>query len=89
MKHYFLTAIGASVLVISGVAVSEAGVWSAIKGSTLPPKEPTAAYRVEVPGYDVRFYEFQMEGDPNVTCVIGFAESGPTGTFCSKKDKED
>ena len=49
-----------------------------------PVKKPSAVYKVETAGWDIRVYEWLTE-DGNSTCVAAFAEAGPVGMQCTEK----
>lgn len=69
-------------LVAALVTPAQADLWTAFKNSNLEPKAPTAAYRVETQGLDVRVYEWTSQADPNVTCSMAFGRDHPVGMQC-------
>jgi len=39
-------------------------------------------YKLEAYGFDLRVYEWNPKGNPDVTCITAFGEKGPIGMQC-------
>ncbi len=68
-----------------------AGLFDQIATGTWKSVEPTAAYKLETYGYNVRVYEWTPKDNPNMRCVFVAGETNSTGVACypaaEKKDK--
>jgi len=73
---FFCVAVGTS---------ASADLWTWSKNSGLPPKKPTAAYRVETKGLDVRVYEWTPGKAPHMTCLMAWGKTHPAGLQCFPK----
>jgi len=47
-------------------------------------KKPTAQYQLDVTGTDVRIYEWQPKGNPDVRCVMVAGSENSSGVACYK-----
>ena len=56
--------------------------WAFWGGQTLPEHQMDEAYRLPTKGWDTRVYEWTPKGNPDVTCIAQFSESGPVGMQC-------
>jgi len=80
MKKYILAIITA--LMISTPA--HAGMWDSLATSSWKDKKPSAQYKLDVHGYDVRVYEWIPEKNPRVRCVFVAGNKNSSGVSCYK-----
>lgn len=63
------------VLICVTFSTTFAGLWTSIRGATLPEVKPTKVYQLDVVGQNVRVYEFDTQDSPVYHCIIIFSES--------------
>ena len=63
------------VLVCFTLSTTSAGLWTTIRGATLPEVKPTKVYQLDVVGQNVRVYEFDTQDSPVYHCIVIFSES--------------
>jgi hypothetical protein len=67
--------------------VAAAGIFSSAITSGWDSKE-AIKYKVETYGFDLRVYEWSPEGNPNITCITAFGETGAVGFQCFPTDED-
>ncbi|MDI3325657.1 hypothetical protein QKW35_14860 [Pontibacterium granulatum] len=67
---------------------AHAGLFDQIATGTWDSVEPTAAYKLETYGYNVRVYEWTPKDNPNTRCVFVAGETNSTGVACYPVDKD-
>mgnify|MGYP001154969070 CR=1 FL=1 len=83
MKLALTTAAIATVIATS----ANAGLFDSVATKNWDTKA-TEKYKIEAYGYDMRIYEWNPEGNPNITCITGFSEVGSIGLQCFKTEEK-
>ena len=75
-------------LVATVATTASAGLFDSVATRNWDTKE-SDNYKLEAYGFDLRIYEWNPKGNPNVTCITGFSEVGSIGIQCfeTKSDK--
>lgn len=64
---------------------ANAGLFDSVATSDWKTKQ-SEKYKLEAYGYDLRVYEWTPNGNPNVTCITAFGDSGPVGLQCFENE---
>lgn len=81
-----LAPVGLVAVIAMAMAKPAEADWSFWGSMSFEQHQLDAAYKLPTAGYDVRVYEFTPKGNPNLTCVMPFAEkAGAAGLQCFEK----
>lgn len=75
------------VATLLAVSSASAGVWDSMATSGWDEKSPTAKYKLDVYGYDVRIYEWTPKDNPNIRCVFAAGNENSSGVSCYPVEK--
>ena len=74
-------------LLLTATSVTNAGLFDTVATGNWPTKKPSAKYKVETYGYDIRVYEWTPKDNKNITCVFVAGNKNSSGVACYPKKK--